>query len=1131
MTSVGTGVAEQSWAELFWREYLAEAGTAPPVPLPGTRPPTPPVSRRWRSVSATLDKPATSALRTALQAASVSLETAAIGAWALWLDRHARRERVTLGMQTAGAASPVPVILPVDPTATLLHWLENVEAHRVAVTVFAPQAPRTAEGAAARPAYDSGLVLGGAAPTPIGDAPFTISVQVGAKVGLQLDYDAGRLDAKAASRAVAQWRAALSSIGRGVAQRIADLDMVPPKERALLLEEWSGGLVQARGRATSLERILLHARRNPDAPAVEVGDHVQTYGELVQRASRIARALRARGAAPGCRVGLCLERSVHLAPALLGTLLAGCAYVPLDPAYPHDRLAFLVEDAELLAILTEGATRAAVPSTDVPVLCLDNDTATLAQYPDRPPTPVAQMRDPAYVIYTSGSTGKPKGVVISHGAMTSHNLAVVDHFALDANDRALQFASISFDLSVEEIFPTWLAGGTLVLHQKSDLSSIQSFLASVTRRRLTVLNLPTAFWHELVHGLPEDGDVLPTVRLVLAGGEAASAHALARWRDVVGPRIRWINGYGPTEATVTATCFELDDDDTALGDGDGVPIGRPIRNTEVYVLDAQRRLAPVGMPGELYLGGAGIANGYLGRPALTGERFVPDPFHAGRRLYRTGDLVRFVGDGGVLEFLGRIDAQVKVRGFRIELGEVEHALEADDAVEQAVAIVHAAHGGPANLVAFARLAPGMEADSSTILGRLRDHLPAHMVPSQLTVLDRLPTTANGKVDRRALLTQADATTGAGPAPAAAAIEGLGPVERELLTLWRSLLNAPGLGPDDNFFAAGGNSLLAVRLFEAIEQRWERTLPLATLLRAPTVMELGLIVRQGGRSSPTASLVEIQPDGSRPPLFCLHSIGGDVLIYWDLAHQLDPDQPVLGLQMQGLYEHQQPDATIEACAARYVREIRERQPHGPYRLAGYSSGATLAFEVAQQLTAAGETVSLLASIDGEAPRSDARPTLRTPEGWFNVSRNLPGWLGDAMNRGPTGIAGAVRHRFRAATRRLMADSAQGGAVEIAIGTDLSDLSEHRRTSMNVHYHALDAYSARPWPGVVHVLRTRQRPLLSPLGDDLSWQPLCREVNVISVPGRHHDVLKQPAVAAWAGTMRQLLERSADKAPGS
>jgi amino acid adenylation domain-containing protein len=620
-------------------------------------------------------------------------------------------------------------------------------------------------------------------------------------------------------------------------RRLSELPLIPDGERRQILRAWSDGGAQRAPARPVHERLREQARRAPRAPAVLAGDTALTYGELDRRAGRVARGLRRLGVGPETVVGLCIDRSPEMIVALYGILGAGAAYLPLDPGLPAGRLVLLAGEAGVPVVLTRRALAGSLPELPARLLRVDADFED--ESGEGLPALEVAPESAAYVLYTSGSTGLPKGVVVEHRALGSFVEAALETYGIGPGDRVLQFASLAFDTSAEEIYPCLSAGGALVLRDEEMLASPARFLAACRGAGVTVLDLPTAWWHELSAWVERDAPALPPeLRLIILGGERALPERVRGWLAATsshgGSRPRLLNSYGPTEGTVVATACDLGEAAPA------VPIGRPLRGVEVHVLDPALRPVPAGVPGEICLGGAGLARGYLGRPDLTAERFVPSPFDAGgpagARLYRTGDLGRWRADGQ-LDFAGRADDQVKIRGFRIEPGEVAAALARHPAVGEAVVVAHEVRAGERELTAYAVPSREPWPEVAELREFLKGSLPAYMVPAGLTLLAALPRTPAGKVDRRALPAPDRA---ARPDRELAAPET--PTEELLAAIWRQLLGVE-VGIYDNFFDLGGHSLLAPQVISGVEETFQIELPLRVLFEAPTIAQMANAVER------------------------------------------------------------------------------------------------------------------------------------------------------------------------------------------------------------------------------------------------------------------------------------------------
>ncbi len=652
-----------------------------------------------------------------------------------------------------------------------------------------------------------------------------------------LEYNTDLFDAETIARLAEQYRTLLQGIVAQPEQRLSKLPLLTKEEQERLLSVWNATSQPAIPERCLHQRFAAQVTERPDAIALSFEEQQLTYSELDTRANQIAHYLRALGVGPDARVGLCMERSLELVIGLLGILKAGGAYVPLDPAYPHERLAFLVQDAAVGILLTQTRLKDRLPANLARVVCLDEDWPQLAQQPTSSPETGVQVDSLAYVIYTSGSTGTPKGALICHRQVLRLFAATDPWFQFSEADAWTLFHSYAFDFSVWELWGALLYGGRLVVVPYWVSRTPELFAELLAAQQVTVLNQTPSAFRQFIQG--EETRAAPLVqfalRLVIFGGEALELQSLRPWFERHGDHSpQLVNMYGITETTVHVTYHPvtLADLDTSAAS----PIGIPIPDLQMYVLDAELQPTPVGVPGELYVGGAGLARGYLNRPDLTAERFVPHPFShtPGARLYRTGDLVRFRRDGG-FEYLGRLDQQVKLRGFRIELGEIESALAAHPAVSQALVTLRADTPEEKRLVAYIVPAPGATPPTPAELRQhAQERLPDYMVPAAFVVLEALPLTSHGKVNRQALPPPDWASQSDQPYVAPRT-----PTEAQLAALWGQVLHRETVGIHDNFFDLGGHSLLATQLMARIFDAFHCALPLRALFEAPTIARFAL----------------------------------------------------------------------------------------------------------------------------------------------------------------------------------------------------------------------------------------------------------------------------------------------------
>ncbi|MBD2772939.1 non-ribosomal peptide synthetase [Iningainema tapete] len=645
------------------------------------------------------------------------------------------------------------------------------------------------------------------------------------------EYNSDLFNDATIARTIGHFQTLLEAIATNPEQEISQLPLLTQPERHQLLFDWNNTQAEYPQDKCIHQLFEEQVERSPDAIAVVFGEEQLTYRELNAKANQLAHYLQNLGVGPEVLVGICVERSLEMLIGLFGILKAGGAYVPLDPTYPPDRLALMLEDSSASVLLTQSKLVEKLLTNSTSVVCIDSNWEKISFHSEDNPSTEVKPENLAYVIYTSGSTGKPKGVLIQHKSLVNYTTAAIALYEIDKCDRFLQFSSISFDVSAEEIYTTLTSGAMLVLRTDAMLDSISIFCHKCIEEKITVLAIPTAYWHELTVFLSQEKFALPpSLRLVIIGGEKALTERWKTWQECVG-QVRLVNNYGPTEATIGATIYDLSAAKTSA------LIGRPIYNLQTYILDRYQQPVPIGVPGELYIGGDGLARGYLNRPDLTDEKFIPNPFcnQPGSRLYKTGDLVRYLPDGNI-EFLGRIDHQVKIRGFRIELGEIEAVLSQHPDVRETVVIARENIAGGKQLVAY--VVPHQQAalTNSDLRRFLKEQLPEYMVPSAFVVLESLPITPNGKVDRKSL-----------PAPEIrleleqSFVAPRTLIEEVLAGIWVEVLKVERVGIHDNFLELGGHSLLAIQVISRMRDILGVEFPLRSLFEAPTVIELAQYV--------------------------------------------------------------------------------------------------------------------------------------------------------------------------------------------------------------------------------------------------------------------------------------------------
>ncbi|MBW4457214.1 MAG: amino acid adenylation domain-containing protein [Nostoc indistinguendum CM1-VF10] len=904
-----------SQAEAFWRQALQ--GFTAPTPLVVDR-----VVSNLSNQKQTYDRQhlqlsanVTAALQSLAQQHHLTLNTLVQGAWALLLSRYSGQEDVVFGVTVSGRPATIagvesmvglfintlPVRVQVPREASLLPWLKQIQNQQVELRQYeySPlvQVQRWSEVPDGLPLFESIVVFenypvdaslreqGGNIEIRNVSAfeqtnyPLTMVAVPGSELSLQLRYDCRRFDAASITRMLGHLQTLLEGIVAHPEQRLEDLPLLTQRERLTLLVEWNHTQADYPKDKCIHQLFEAQVELTPDAVAVVFEDKHLTYRELNCRANKIAHHLRYLGVGPDGLVGLCLERSLEMVVGLLGILKAGGAYVPLDPAYPRERLAFMLEDAQVLVLLTQQRLLEGLSENEAQPVCLDTDWEAIALKSEENLASGVTVDNLAYAIYTSGSTGRPKGAIMSHRPLSNLLSWQLQNSTLPTGAKTLQFASVSFDVSFQEIFSTWCSGGTLILISEEVRRDAVSLLRCLTDESVQRLFLPFVALQQLAEVANSGGSVPISLREIITAGEQlqVTQQIANLFRNLEGCVLH--NHYGPSESHVI-TSFIL------TGSPIGWPtlpsIGRPIANVQIYLLDSHLQPVPVGVPGELYIGGVGLARGYRNRPELTAEKFIAHPFsnESGARLYKTGDLARYLPDGNI-EFLGRIDHQVKIRGFRIELGEIEAVLSQYPGVRETVVVVREDEPGSKRLVAYVVLNPEQALTITDLRRFLEEKLPQYMVPTAFVMLEALPLTPSGKVNRRAL-----------PVPDKAQLQPEGifvapqtPVEELLAGIWAEVLGVEKVGIHNNFFELGGHSLLATRVISQLREVFKVELPLRRLFETPTVAGLAKDIEtatKAGLGLDAPRIEHISRLGELPLSFAQQRL-------WFLA-QLEPDTP-------------------------------------------------------------------------------------------------------------------------------------------------------------------------------------------------------------------------------------------------
>jgi len=946
----------------------------------------------------------------------------------------------------------------------------------------------------------------------------------GAELKLALVYNTDLFDHERMAEMLRQFKWLLEQIAASPFQKISSYSLLTPAA-APLVPNPSQPLDKHSSESITV-LFSQQVQRRPDSVAVVDTEQSWSYNELAARSNRLANHLLEIGVRRGEVVAIYAHRSAPLVAAILAVLKAGAAFTILDPAFPEARLIeFLriVSPRALIQIETAGAMADALENfLDASDGCrrvrvsANGEAAASARCAATTPNVPIAADDLAYIAFTSGSTGAPKGVMGRHGPLTLFSAWAVEEFGLDERDRFCMFSGLAHDPLHRDIFTPLQLGGRVCIPDPRHLEAPDRLRAWMRKQKITIANLTPAMAQLLCEQFQPGEDTIESLRFSFLVGDILRPRDVARLRQLA-PRVTCVNLFGATE-TQRAVGYYL----TTAANGDNyskqaLPLGKGIKDVQLLVLNQNRELCGAGELGEIYFRSPHLARGYLSDESLTRERFIRNPFtnNESDRLYRTGDLGRYLPDGNV-EHAGRADRQIKIRGFRIEPGEIEAALLRTGQIREAAVIAHQT-ADVSSLIAY--VVPGdTSATAGALRQALRDQLPEYMVPQSFVTLKTLPLTPNRKLDRRALPLPREIQRAA---PADERPRSM--TEARLARIWSSVLGIASIGIHENFFEMGGHSLLAVRLFAAIEKQFGKRLPLATLFRAPTVRELSALL-ENNLSVELSTVVPVQPLGSRPPFFCVHAVGGNVLEYYDLALHLGLDQPFYGLQSRGLTGATPPDTRIDQMAAHYLAELRQVQPEGPYYLGGRSLGGIIAYEMACQLRSLGETVALVALLDsypvgydrllanGSLLKSRTQRVLRRVAAHISNLRSLPArekaaYVLQKSKYGPV----QVKSKLWRTVYRVYQNRGR-------------DLPRSLQDVEQFNWMAAREYTPTVFEGQV-TLFWASKDLRAKFDMVEGWRTLARGgINLREVPGTHLDLIKQPHVAELARQLNECLQQA-------
>ncbi|MCA9419494.1 MAG: amino acid adenylation domain-containing protein [Nitrospira sp.] len=958
----------------------------------------------------------------------------------------------------------------------------------------------------------------------------------GSSIQGSVEYATDLFEARTIDRFIQHFTQLIEEVVANPDQRIDSLPLLSSKERHQLVETWNNTATDYPSEVCLHDLVQQQALRTPDAIVLVYEEHHITYRELTGRANQLANYLVSLGVGPEVRVGLCHERAPELIIGLLGILQAGGAYVPLDPTYPLERLRFMTQDAQTPVVVTQECLESFFPQESLIKVSLDRDWSMITTQSNRKPSQPLTGSSLAYVLYTSGSTGRPKGVQIEHGKVVNFLLDVESKLKNFESDIVLTTTNLSFDISIFEVFSPLAFGGRLILASQAQIKDGHQLVETLSLQSVTKMLATPAGWRLLLEanwrGKPD--------LIILTGGEALSedlAHQLLKRG-----RALW-NLYGPTETTIFSTYTRI-----APSEPPRITIGSPIANTQTYIVNTGLQPVPIGVPGELFIGGDGVSRGYLNRPDLTAERFIPDPFHQsrGRRVYRTGDCAKYC-ENGTIAWLGRLDHQVKLRGFRIELDEIEKTLVQWPTMAQVLVVIRTDAPGKEQLVvyyqiAFSQTSPSIE----ELKAYLRKQLPEFMVPHWFIQLDKFPLTPNGKIDRTAL-----------PAPQlpCEVPERFEPLqtttEENLAEIWGRVLGIKDIGRATNFFELGGHSLLAMQLISQVRKAFGIEIFVRTLFEAPTVRAFAETVTQLKESQsmenaepisskasedprvqavekksgnldffkPDTPLVCLQPQGTLPPFFYVHPVGGGISCYQELVRYLGKEYPIYALQAIDFIPTLGLSPSLEELAGYYIRSIQSLNPLGPYHLAGWSLGGVIAYEMARQLEAMGQHVEILILIDSFLPQQRSWSATINPQStlrqfWRNLSRGERIHLTEIFHETGTSQSGQD-----ATLRALWKYGLQHGVLPVGMQfshiKQLWDVFESLRK-------ALDAYHPKSYSGKLTLFQASAHRTKINKQAQKDWESITQGgVEVYEIPGNHYSIFDTPHIAILASQVNTSL----------
>jgi len=1137
----------------YWKDQLA--GAPPVLELPTDHPRPPVQTFRGNKKRLLLPRKLTEALKQLSQQEGSTLFMTLLAAFQVLLHRYTGQDDIVVGspianrnrteiesligfflntliLRTDLSENPTvrELLNRVQKTALAAYEHQDVPVEQI-IDAFQPE--RTLSHS---PLFQVLFVLQNVPTTPLHLTQITIDrVAAGAKtakldlslyaveradgqISLLAEYRTDLFKPDTIERMLDHYQQLLVGIVSDPDQHLSNLPLLSKAERYQLLVEWNDTAVAYSKQDSLIERFESQVANTPSGIAFILGDKKLTYHTLNCQVNQLAHHLQELGVIPGTRVGLYLARSLEATIALLAIFKAGGVYVPLDPAYPRDRLAFMIKDAQVGVLLTLTKFKDKLPPTGATPLYLDAEGDVIGLRSSENPGSFLRADNPAYIIYTSGSTGKPKGVAVPHKQILNRLAWMWREYPFCPDEISCQKTALNFIDSLWELLGPLLQGTPTVIIPDEVLKDPIEFVQALAKNKVSRLWLVPSFLRVLLDTIPDMQRQLSHLKFWVTSGEAISVELWQRFQKEM-PHAVLYNLYGTSEVWDVTWYVPQPHRDLFR-----VPIGRPIGNMQVFILDQYLNPVPIGVPGEIYVGGDGLARGYLNRPELTAEKFIPNPFdpNTNALLYCSGDIARYLPNGQI-EFIERADHQVKIRGYRIELEEIESVLNQYPVVKSSVVMVREDTQNDQRLVVYTVLHNEQPPTTNQFRQFLKNFLPEYMIPSNFIILDAFPLTPSGKLDRLALPNPQQYHHGSQES----FVAPHDIVEQKLVSIWEDLLQVSPISIKDDFFALGGHSLQAIRLFSRIEQVFSKKLPLAMLFRNSTIEQLANIIRNKEWTGEWPTIVSIQPGTNKKPFFCVHGFGGGIVGYTELASLLGSEQPFYGLQAQGLDKTAESDTHIEAMAARYINAMRAVQPTGPYYLGGYCIGGVIAFEMARQLQESEDSVGLVAIFEGVAPlRGNRKETVwSNPKLTIYFLHNVPYWFQNYLQLGYKSMWMRIRRKTQVKWKKLLrkfGKPVKNDASDII--DDASGIPTDHLRLMETQIRALGKYVPKTYNGEITLFRVRGQSLFRLQGPTMGWDRLSTgSVEVKMIAGNHNNILEQPHVRTLAKQLKESLEK--------